>query len=265
MLHFLSYVNTFNYGLYLCATCAVVPVCILVAPTDMDVTGSNSSTIAVQCVATGMPRPHITWQRNSHTLTENSGQYIQENIVTKNGLELVVSTLTICPLHSRGGGLYTCEAQNQYSRTEASFAVATQGEAMCNIYAYMRLGDPAYPVTATGYSATAENVTIGKSHMFTCVFLGYPPPILSWTFNGRPIADGATFVTEQQTQVDESRGVIMTSSHLSFIAHSIVFTGRYKCMAAGHAREYQLHVQGMEHVQEFACTVTAYTVSCSSS
>lgn len=102
-------------------------------------------------------------------------------------------------------------------------------------------------------SATAQNVTVGESHTFTCVFLGFPPPTMSWAFNGRPIADGATFVTEQQAQI-ESRGVIMTRSHLSFTVHSTMFTGRYKCMAAGDAREYQLHVQGMEHED---CTVVS--------
>lgn len=132
VLHFLSYVNSFSYGLSLINHCTG-PVSILVAPGDMHIMPqANPPTVAVQCVAMGMPHPHITWHRNSHALTDDSGVQIQEDIVMRNELELVVSTLLVCPSHVRGsGGQYTCEAQNQFSRTEASFAVSTPGEPGC--------------------------------------------------------------------------------------------------------------------------------------
>lgn len=101
---------------------------ILVAPGDLDTTGSHSPTVAVSCVATGTPHPHITWQRNNYPLTNNSFQLIQEEVVMKNGLEVVVGTLSICPLQAEGGGHYTCRVQNQYSSAEAGFSVATSGE-----------------------------------------------------------------------------------------------------------------------------------------
>lgn len=106
---------------------------ILVAPADLDTTGSHAPTMAVSCVATGVPHPHITWQRGNYTLTSNSFQTIREEVAVKNEVEMVVGTLTICPVHAEAGGNYICRAQNQYSFAEAAFAVSTSGQARCRM------------------------------------------------------------------------------------------------------------------------------------
>lgn len=119
-----------------------MPVRILVAPADIDAATPNPPTLAVTCVATGMPHPHITWQRNGHLVTN---QFIQEEVVIRNGLEVVVGTLLICPLRPEWGGEYTCQARNQHSLAEASFTVATTGEATCILQCvHLRLVLPVY-------------------------------------------------------------------------------------------------------------------------
>jgi hypothetical protein len=83
--------------------------------------------------------------------------------------------------------------------------------------------------------------------MFTCTFLGFPSPALIWTFNGRATANGTVFDINQETHVDSSSGIMITRSHISFVAHSTAFTGRYKCRAAGNTfdtEEFQLNVHG---------------------
>lgn len=82
--------------------------------------------------------------------------------------------------------------------------------------------------------------------------------MLRWTHEDRPIANGAGFAIEQQTQVEGSHGVVVTRSRLNFTAHSTRFSGRYKCRASGntlHEQEYHLQVQGM-------CTQCSVNTSC---
>ena len=124
-MHFPSYVNPFlGYGHKL--TCAA-PVRILVAPANVeeDTNSHTHTTLALSCVAMGTPRPHITWERNNHPIRSNSLQFIHEATQTRLGLEMVVSTLVICPQRAEGGGEYLCRAENSYSSAEASFTVPT--------------------------------------------------------------------------------------------------------------------------------------------
>lgn len=104
-----------------------VPVYLVVAPADVTVnlTETDTHTVAVLCAALGMTRPKITWELNGRPISTNSDQRIKETTKTRSGLDLVVSTLEICPFRSEGGGVYTCTAQTQYSRAQASFKVTT--------------------------------------------------------------------------------------------------------------------------------------------
>lgn len=224
----------------------IAPVRILVAPADQDLRGSHTPTMAVSCVATGMPLPHITWQQNNYQITSNSFQMIREVNVVKNGLQLVTATLTVCPLHA-AGGQYTCRAHNKYSSAEANFTVTTSGKAhspdsKCETELLFCLYTVAV-VEAPG-SAVTQNVTIGERHELSCDFVGYPSPTVLWTFNGRPAA-GAPFSTHSHDS--GQRGQIIIRSHLSFTPHSVLFSGRYQCMAAENplqAADFQLSVQG---------------------
>ena len=100
------------------------PVLIIVAPSPVEEPASPHAVLAMACVATGMPHPHITWQQNGHPIQETTQYHFQEQMQIHGGMEMVVAKLVICPLRGRGG-VYTCQAQNQYSSAEASFTMAT--------------------------------------------------------------------------------------------------------------------------------------------
>lgn len=101
-----------------------------------------------------------------------------------------------------------------------------------------------------------QNVTIGEGHELSCVFVGYPPPTVNWTFNGLP-ADGTAF-SHQQTHYIGPAGQVITRSHLSFVAHSLLFTGSYQCMAAAQTAAITVNVQGKHQPTLHACLPAAH-------
>ena len=84
----------------------------MVAPSPVEEPAAPHTVLAMACVATGMPHPHIIWQQNGHPIQETAHYYIQEQVQMLGGVEMVVAKLVICPLRG-GGGIYTCQAQNQ--------------------------------------------------------------------------------------------------------------------------------------------------------
>ena len=84
------------------------------------------------CVATGRPRPNITWWR-----LESDGSVVQQVTNKENktsittvplGEREVTSTLTILWVNASDGGMYSCVADNEASSTSASATLTVHGE-----------------------------------------------------------------------------------------------------------------------------------------
>ncbi|XP_035996829.1 hemicentin-1 isoform X1 [Fundulus heteroclitus] len=168
-----------------------------------DLTAVLDSSVSIECVATGSPRPQLNWLRNGLPLP------ISSNI----RLLSAGQVLRITRIQVSDAGSYTCVASNRAGVDSRHYSLQVH-----------------IPPGLEG-AGTTEDVTVIKGHLVSlrCVADGSPTPAISW------LRDGATLTADH--------GVVLLgfNTTLQFSPVQVNDTGRYSCIARNNAGQATRH------------------------
>ncbi|CAG9821930.1 unnamed protein product, partial [Phaedon cochleariae] len=160
--------------------------------------GDYSASVGLPCDVLGIPKPNITWYKNSEEIDLGDKRYLLEE-----DNSLVIKKLLISD-----NGMYQCFARNE------------AGESSLSTWLKVKT---AQPVMEYGPS----NITVldGKDATLACRAVGAPVPNTTWVHNG-----------EQEVETS-SRVQILESGDLLIAAVKESDAGQYTCIRANEAGE----------------------------
>ncbi|OPJ77524.1 hemicentin-1 isoform B [Patagioenas fasciata monilis] len=168
------------------------------------------SPLELDCSATGVPSPTITWLKDGQPVEEGAGHKILFN-----GQKLLISRAQVSDT-----GRYKCVAANKAGEHEREFDVTVH-----------------VPPTIKSAGTSERAVVISKPVTLQCVASGIPSPSITWLKDGQPVN------TARGNIRLESSGRI-----LQVVKALLEDAGRYTCVATNAAGEAQQHVR--LHVHE---------------
>ncbi|XP_029960009.1 hemicentin-1 [Salarias fasciatus] len=129
-----------------------------------DVSAAMGETLTLECRASGVPTPQLSWLKDGVPLKGSDVRHID---ITPDG-----SSLTLLRLSSEDSGTYTC------------LAVSPAGQES-KLYTLFVL----VPPSISGETAVPREVQVTQDSAVTleCQAAGNPPPQISWLKNGRPL------------------------------------------------------------------------------
>ncbi|XP_040895666.1 hemicentin-1 [Toxotes jaculatrix] len=177
-----------------------------------DVTDSTvilNSPLELECEATGMPVPVITWYKDGKPVRQGEGLR-----VAASGRRLIVSRAQVSDT-----ARFQCVATNEAGDHERDFNVVV------HVPPSIRTTGPA-----------ERSVVLHKAISLECISSGIPPPSITWLKNGRPVD------TAQEHLKLESAG-----RTLKVTEARLEDSGRYTCLATNAAGEAQQHIRLSVH------------------
>lgn len=134
------------------------------ATSSSNVTVKEGEEVRLQCVASGIPEPAITWYRN----TAQTNQ-LREHVGTTGEVLIIHNISRYC------AGLYECEASNQISQP------------------VRRVMNVEVEFPPEVYFRTPRRVSqeIGKEVMLECFVAAFPQGMGQWRKNGKAVGEGA--------------------------------------------------------------------------
>uniref|UniRef100_A0A8C1LEB7 Hemicentin 2 n=1 Tax=Cyprinus carpio TaxID=7962 RepID=A0A8C1LEB7_CYPCA len=122
---------------------------------------TQHSVVTLECKATGIPQPQISWLRDGHPLLLSPRVHL-----------LSADTILRSVLHLSDSGIYTCVARSRAGSAELNFDLHVQ----------------APPAVERTEPTEQVAVVQGSSVTLTCEARGVPPPTLSWLKDGQPLS-----------------------------------------------------------------------------
>ncbi|MEQ2292216.1 Hemicentin-1, partial [Ameca splendens] len=168
-----------------------------------DLTTVLDSSVSIECVASGSPRPQLNWLRNGLPLPVSSN--IQ--------LLSAGQVLRITRIQVSDGGTYTCVASNRAGVDNRQYSLQVH-----------------IPPGVEG-AGTTEDVTVIKGTLASllCIADGSPTPTISW------LRDGATLM------VDHRVSLLSLNTTLHLNQAQVNDTGLYSCVANNNAGQASRH------------------------
>uniref|UniRef100_A0A1Q3FR61 Putative axon guidance receptor dscam n=1 Tax=Culex tarsalis TaxID=7177 RepID=A0A1Q3FR61_CULTA len=127
-------------------------------PEDAAIAVSKQQNVTLQCIATGYPKPNITWSFEGNPVNASSNVIDGETV------------LTITNISTLNQGSYVCNAENALGSVQKVY--------------YLLVKEP--PKITTTHPNRVQLLPNQKV-LLDCVGTGNPPPIGTWTKNGIPI------------------------------------------------------------------------------
>uniref|UniRef100_A0A3B5LKZ5 Hemicentin 1 n=1 Tax=Xiphophorus couchianus TaxID=32473 RepID=A0A3B5LKZ5_9TELE len=161
-----------------------------------DLTAVLHSSVSIECVATGSPRPQLNWLRNGLPLPVSS------NI----RLLSAGQVLRINRIQVSDGGSYTCVASNRAGVDNRQYNLQV------------------HPPGLEG-AGTTEDMTVIRGNLASllCIADGSPTPTISW------LRDGETLTADHRISL------LSFNTTLQFSQTQVNDTGRYSCVANNNA------------------------------
>ncbi|XP_061490012.1 hemicentin-1 isoform X2 [Rhineura floridana] len=184
----------------------------ILVPPSME--GGNESTdyiailhspLELDCPATGMPVPTITWLKNGQPVEGGVGYKI-----LLNGRKLLISRAEVSDT-----GHYQCIAANKAGENKKEFDVTVH-----------------VPPTIKSTGPSERSVVIHKPVTLQCIANGIPIPSITWLKDGRPVN-----TARENIRLESSGRILQIAKALMEDA------GRYTCVATNAAGEAQQHVR----------------------
>uniref|UniRef100_A0A673IBQ3 Hemicentin-1 n=1 Tax=Sinocyclocheilus rhinocerous TaxID=307959 RepID=A0A673IBQ3_9TELE len=179
---------------------------------EENVTVVVNNIISLNCEATGLPPPTLSWFKDRKPIQANSNALIMPG----------GRILQILKAKMSDGGKYSCVAINQ------------AGEAQKLIYLTVYV--PPSIKHSSGDLPVVLNVQVGKSVTLECESNAVPPPIITWYKNGRPITETANLRILADGQMLELRETEVSD------------TGQYVCKASNVAGQVDKNFHLSIHV-----------------
>ncbi|XP_040264776.1 hemicentin-1 isoform X1 [Bufo bufo] len=168
------------------------------------ITTFRNEPATLDCVATGIPSPRISWRKDGTILHENSERY---NISGSGSLYFPLTDIT-------DSGHYVCLATN----------VAGSSQRKTELLVY----EP--PSISPG----TKNITVvvNKQTTLSCDVTGTPKPLVEWKKNGNLLS----------TDINQNIYRLLSSGSLIVISPTVDDTGTYLCSASNDAGHDELEV-----------------------
>ncbi|XP_045585005.1 protogenin B isoform X2 [Procambarus clarkii] len=168
----------------------------------------------IECLATGVPLPTISWQRKLNESETKGWEDIKNG--TKGILIIGQGTLVVSSVQNMSAGRYACTAKSVNPATQREATVSQEIE--LDVLVPPEIVDPPKPL----------DTLLAKTSRLNCSVMGHPIPRVIWYKNGQP--------------VNIKGGTIQTTSNQLVFTNSITSdTGMYQCLAindAGYASSW---------------------------
>ncbi|XP_029816435.1 hemicentin-2 [Manacus vitellinus] len=187
-----------------------------IEPSPVDLAVPENGTASLECLASGLPAPHITWYKGHEELLAGPGQTL-----SRDGKRLEFQRARLSD-----AGRYRCVASNVAGVAELWYSLQVT-------------------VPPSFSSAEPEPVSVleGQSVRLACECHGIPFPTLSWQKDGEPLS----------TQPGSPKLVSMGGSVVYMEKVQLVDEGTYTCechnAAGSSSKEHRLEVHALPRVQ----------------
>ncbi|XP_065551612.1 hemicentin-2 [Lathamus discolor] len=213
-------------GLYICqgssqAGVAEAEVQVLVQvppsiePSAVDLVTPENSTVSLECLASGLPAPDITWYKEDEQLSEGPGM-----MVSKDGKHLEIQSAQLSDT-----GSYRCVASNVAGVTELWYRLQVT-----------------VPPFFSSLEPTTVSVLEGQSIRLACECHGIPFPTLSWWKDGEPLS------THPGSQKLVSTGGSVLYMEKVRLEDKGTYTCECSSAAGSSSREHHLEVHALPRI-----------------
>ncbi|KAM9370790.1 LOW QUALITY PROTEIN: hemicentin-2 [Phaethornis superciliosus] len=187
-----------------------------IEPSVMDLTVLENGTVSLECLASGLPAPGITWYKGNKQLLPGPGR-----ILSRDGKHLEIQRAQLSD-----AGSYHCVASNVAGVTELWYSLRV-----------------AVPPSFSSAEPTRVSLLEGQSIRLPCECLGIPSPTLSWWKDGQLLS-----------ALPGSPKVVSTGGTLLYIERAqLGDRGTYTCecrnAAGSSSKEHHLEVQALLRTQ----------------
>ena len=172
-------------------------------------------TVIVSCIGKGK-YPEFSWLLGDMAFNKSSSHVtIQDDYITEDGVTYLHSTLTICPAHMSDTGTYSCVLTSRNTTDRADFHLSVTTE----------------PAALVIVPPAAIQTRLFSDIVLTCVSLGHPLPVVSWTkANGTELIQDGTDANVTSSLI-EVVGKWYVQSTL-FLCQQEVGVSKVTCMAS---------------------------------
>ncbi|XP_050570610.1 hemicentin-2 [Cygnus atratus] len=170
-----------------------------IEPSEVDLAVLENSTVSLECLATGVPAPDISWYKGNEQLVTSPGRILSRDR----------KRLEIPRAHLPDAGSYRCVASNAAGDTELGYSL--------RVTVPPRITAGPSPVVAV----TSEAVTL------RCDATGSPTPVLLWLKDGNPVPE----------EVAGGPQILSGGRVLSLPTPHLLDSGTYTCVASSAAGE----------------------------